>query len=152
MKKQINPLSLSYLLAINLFLCATVFAQEEVNIYECGKPLPCVMTSTSKAKMPVPCNCIPKMTNLLDAKFTIKSAASDKISAKIVNSQGKVFAKTDAPGGRVDYDKTQGVATLRLGAVDKSLSRSSLKLVVTTFTAGANGRLVEKKYTVDIEP
>jgi hypothetical protein len=144
MKKLLNYPQLSFLPALIFLLISSgsLFAQvveEEYVIDECGKPNRCVTTSMAKGKMPIPCNCIPKTNNLLNIKISVKSANSELIGAKIVTADGKVYASTDrASGGKVIYDARTGSATLQFGVVDKTLLKSKLKVVFTTFEGSGN--------------
>lgn len=147
--KVIVPATLMVLLMSN----ATLPGQDSVHylIEECGQPDPCVFTSASRAKMPVPCNCIPKTADLLNIKITVKSAKPEDTAVKIVTADGKVYASSETQfGGRIDFDAQAITTSVKLGAVNRSLFNNKLKAIITTFVPGTGGALTKKVFTVNV--
>jgi hypothetical protein len=144
-----NRIGMTLMLVALLFSAMVCNAQETYLVNEC-QPGPCVEIQAAKTKMPVPCNCFPKVSNLADNKISIKTADPKKTMAKIVNGAGQVYASTSKKPGGVSFDRASGMATLSFGVVNKKLAGQDLKLIISTIALDAKGNKVPKETVVNI--
>ena len=126
-----NRIGVTLMLVAFLFSAMVCRAQEVFQIEEC-QPAPCTAIQSNKTKMPVPCNCVPKVAKLDEVRVSIKAMDASTTKAKIITSTGQVYASTDQRPGTVSFDRASETATLSFGVVNKDLAGKDLKIVITT--------------------